>query len=262
MSSVSLNYGYVEASEPKLWRAVYNINYVVSDDPLESPPPSCTYTGVTYSLLYAFRDWLSEYVRTRSLALSGLRNEYNDTLNNYDKLLSQCIVLGNAESVCRAQLDSYLTDRKTKIERLEAVLSKVNEDIGKLDEFIRSITPPPYQPPPPQPPPPVFAGETKPEEVLPPEIVRILRQPPPQLTEAEVVEWFKQKVAELKPAVEEVLGKPPEEAEVAPAPEAPPEEKPPEKPPEERPTAPAPPPAPALPLGLLALLALLLAETK
>jgi len=242
MSSLQLNYGYVNASEPNIYRAVFDIEYTVVDDPFETPPPAYTARQASYVFVHVFRDWLGNYVTTRSLALGSLKNEYSDTLNNYDRLLSQCIALGNTESVCRAQLDSYLADRKAKIERTEAVLSRVREDINRLEEFIKSITPPPYQPPPTPPPQPVYAGETKPEEVLPPEVLEALRQPPPPTTE-EVVRQFLQKMGILR---EE---KPPEEA--------PPEE----KPPEERP-APTPAPAKPSPLGLLALLALLLSESK
>ena len=244
---LQLNYGYVNASEPNLWRARYDIVYTVSDDPFETPPPSFTQINAIYSLLYAFRDWLENYVKTRSMSVNSLRNEYNDTLNNYNRLLAQCIALGNTESVCRAQLDSYLEERRVKIEKTESVLSKVKEDINRLEEFMKALTPPPYQPPPP-PPQPVYAGATPPEAVLPPEVLEALRQPPPPTTE-EVVRQFLQKMGILR---EE---KPPEEEEKE---KPPPEE---EKPPEERP-APTPAPAKPTPLGLLALLALLLSESK
>jgi len=170
--SLSLNYGYVRVYDyVDFWRAKYDIEYAVTDDPVETPPPSFRETSVSYVYLYSFKDWLNNYVNTRTLTLNSLRSEYNDTLNKYNNLLSQCVSLDRSESECRVTLDTYIENLRTRIEKLNYVISRVQEDISKLDSFINTLR----QPPPPAPTPtPVTAPSVTP--VTPP--ITILPTPP------------------------------------------------------------------------------------
>jgi len=152
MSYLSLNYGHVNVYDfTDFWRAKYDIEYSVTDDPIETPQPSFRETGVSYVYLYSFKDFLNNYVNTRTLTLNSLRSEYNDTLNKYNILLSQCVSLGKSESECRVILDTHIENLKNRIEKLNYVISIVQEDISKLDSFINTLRQPPAPTPTPVP---------------------------------------------------------------------------------------------------------------
>jgi hypothetical protein len=136
---------------------------------------------VSYVYLYGFKDWLNNYVNTRTLTLNSLRSEYNDTLNKYNILLSQCVSLGKSESECRVILDTHIENLKNRIEKLNYVISIVQEDISKLDSFINTLRQPPAPTPTPVPAP------TPAPPVTPPAVVEITA-PPVTITPVTVTE--------------------------------------------------------------------------